>query len=56
MKQAMVVIDRIDSRAVAEKRFFGIRRSYSLHARQVNNAFIIVFAQYEKAFFELSKV
>jgi len=56
MKQAMSVIERIESRVTDGKRYFGIRRNYSIHARQVNNAFIIVFAQYEKAFFELSKV
>lgn len=32
------------------------RRSYSAHAKQVNNAFLIIFAQYERAFEELAKV
>ncbi|WP_414923250.1 hypothetical protein [Pseudomonas sp. IT-P294] len=32
------------------------RRSYSAHAKQVNNAFLIIFDQYERAFEELAKV
>ncbi|WP_155294690.1 hypothetical protein [Pseudomonas fluorescens] len=32
------------------------RRSYSTHSKLVNNAFFIVFDQYEKAFEELAKV
>jgi hypothetical protein len=32
------------------------RRSYSAHAKLVNNAFLVVFAQYERAFEELAKV
>lgn len=32
------------------------RRSYSTHSKLVNNAFLVVFAQYERAFEELSKV
>lgn len=32
------------------------RRSYSAHTKLVNNAFLIVFAQYEQAFEELAKV
>ena len=32
------------------------RRSYSAHAKLINNAFLIVFAQYERAFEELAKV
>jgi hypothetical protein len=32
------------------------RRSYSSHSKTVNNAFLIVFDQYEKAFEELAKV
>lgn len=32
------------------------RRSYSTHSKQVNNAFLIIFDQYERAFEELAKV
>lgn len=34
----------------------GSRRSFSVHSKKVNNAFLIVFEQYEKAFEELAKV
>ena len=56
MKQTIGLVEKIGSRAVNATRFVGARRNYSVHARQVNNAFLVVFAQYEKAFEELAKV
>jgi hypothetical protein len=53
------VTEKMKRVAVRDLRGVGIspsRRSYSTHSKLVNNAFFIVFDQYEKAFEELAKV
>lgn len=53
------VTEKMKRVAVRDLRGVGMspaRRSYSTHSKLVNNAFFIVFDQYEKAFEELAKV
>lgn len=56
MKQVTKIFERADAKKAYVLHSFKYRRAYSVHAKLVNNAFLIVFEQYEKAFEELAKV
>ncbi|WP_158227059.1 hypothetical protein [Pseudomonas syringae] len=56
MGQPIIKPNRLVANTARNEGNSGGRRSFTIHSKKINNAFLIVFDQYEKAFEELAKV